>query len=256
MPATIVEFRALVDQLIDIGLISLRDLWRSLDLSRPDLVRAALLDTQPQLIQGLGDVAAVLAADTYDELRSIEAPDAPRFRAAIADPVPVEQAEAYVRWGIGPLFEDPAGPAFGDRTPGDVALSRLEGGFERLVQAPARDTIEISVSTDELRVGVARVPRDDACGFCTMLASRGAVYLTEDSALFRKSDHEKYHDNCRCTAWPVFHPDQLPEVNRRLGEEWRRVTGPARTPDEMRLLWNRYIDERNAAASVDAGVSA
>jgi hypothetical protein len=37
----------------------------------------------------------------------------------------------------------------------------------------------------------------DTCAFCTMLASRGAVYLSRESAL-----SAKFHDDCDCVVLP------------------------------------------------------
>ena len=49
----------------------------------------------------------------------------------------------------------------------------------------------------------ARVPVGDTCAWCLMLASQGAWYLSEESALGREAGH--YHDGCNCTA--VYHAD-------------------------------------------------
>lgn len=50
----------------------------------------------------------------------------------------------------------------------------------------------------------ARVPVGDTCGWCLMLASQGAWYLTKQSAEFKTSG-DKYHDGCDCIA--VYHAD-------------------------------------------------
>lgn len=49
----------------------------------------------------------------------------------------------------------------------------------------------------------ARVPVGDTCAFCLMLASQGAWYLSEKSALGEEAGH--YHRNCDCIA--VYHAD-------------------------------------------------
>ena len=49
----------------------------------------------------------------------------------------------------------------------------------------------------------ARVPVGETCAWCLMLASQGAWYLTEESALGESSGH--YHDGCDCVA--VYHAD-------------------------------------------------
>lgn len=49
----------------------------------------------------------------------------------------------------------------------------------------------------------ARVPVGDTCAFCLMLASQGAWYVSEKSALGDSAGH--YHDGCNCIA--VYHAD-------------------------------------------------
>lgn len=48
-----------------------------------------------------------------------------------------------------------------------------------------------------------RVPVGDTCAWCMMLASQGAWYLSEESALGASPDH--YHEGCDCKA--VYHAD-------------------------------------------------
>ena len=56
----------------------------------------------------------------------------------------------------------------------------LTGAVLRLGQAPARKTVlESALAADR---GYARVVASDACPWCLMLASRGAVYESEESA--------------------------------------------------------------------------
>ena len=59
------------------------------------------------------------------------------------------------------------------------------------------------------------MPESGACDFCLMLASRGAACTRE--SLGRS---KKFHDNCRCLGIEVKDPEDLPRVNRELGELW------------------------------------
>ena len=43
--------------------------------------------------------------------------------------------------------------------------------------------------------------KNGPCGFCAMLASRGPVYKSSESAGIRA---DRYHDHCFCTCTPVF----------------------------------------------------
>lgn len=49
----------------------------------------------------------------------------------------------------------------------------------------------------------ARVPVGDTCAWCLMLASNGAWYLSEETAIGANPGH--YHDGCNCIA--VYHAD-------------------------------------------------
>jgi hypothetical protein len=72
---------------------------------------------------------------------------------------------------------------------GRVTRHILDGG---------RDTIIGSVNADKQALGWARVTDGDPCYFCLTLASRGAVYKTEQTADFQA------HDHCGCTAMPLW----------------------------------------------------
>lgn len=54
----------------------------------------------------------------------------------------------------------------------------------------------------------ARVPVGDTCAWCLMLASQGAWYVSEESALGKESGH--YHDGCDCVAVYHANPDNIP----------------------------------------------
>jgi hypothetical protein len=78
---------------------------------------------------------------------------------------------------------------------------RIMGGARRHAQQPARDVVQ-NVADEWPGVAWARVltgPR--SCAFCAMLASRGPVYTSETSALYKGGERvDKYHDDCDCEA--------------------------------------------------------
>lgn len=58
-----------------------------------------------------------------------------------------------------------------------------------------------------------------ACGFCIVCAARGPVYSSLEAALTRDgSSLERYHDNCRCVAVPVYSSRSW-----RGKEDWERL---------------------------------
>ena len=83
----------------------------------------------------------------------------------------------------------------------------------------------------------ARVPVGDTCAWCLMLASQGAWYLTEKSALTSKHGGN-YHRNCNCVA--VYHaePDDIGGYSK-LGQ-YKSMYYDA---DNVRLRNARGIEE-------------
>ena len=69
-----------------------------------------------------------------------------------------------------------------------MARDALRGAGTRMVMMGGRDTVTHAVRTDKLARGWERVIEPGACGFCAMLAGRGAVYK-ESTVDFRAHDH-------------------------------------------------------------------
>ena len=80
----------------------------------------------------------------------------------------------------------------------DLLMERVELEAKR---AAAYNTIE-NVRQDPDEPRFARVPQGEkTCDFCLMLASRGPVYLTEETA----GAFTKYHAHCDCKVVPFWH---------------------------------------------------
>lgn len=192
-----------------LALRALREFWASLDLNRPEAVRDALVEFLPALTGQYGEIAAVVAADWYDELR--EAADVrSRFSAVMASPVPAEAAVAQVRFGAQHLFTP---------TP-QQTLTFLEGTTSKYVLQPGRDSVAESTRLDPDAAGWHRETRHNACKFCRMLAGRGGVYHKESTAKFAA------HHHCHCVALPSWDPDapQVPVSAYVASERTSRMT--------------------------------
>lgn len=198
------------------GLVTLarRDLaafWSTLDLTRPEAARNALLTFTPALTTQYGEVAATIAADWYDDLRAAE-PVRPGFQARVADPVPAVAVERRTRFGAGHLFtETPA-----------AMLPFLAGIVDEYVRQPGRLTIAQSAAADPARPRWARVPSGlETCDWCLMLSSRGFVYHSRDAAM--RSEVTKFHANCDCELVPTW--DAQPRLDGydpdALRRQWR-----------------------------------
>lgn len=93
-------------------------------------------------------------------------------------------------------------------TKGDsVAASFFEDQIAKLVLNRARHTVHNSAAS----VGSSwcRVPERGACWFCLMLAGRGGVYRSKNSAARTRSGSH-YHNHCRCIPSEVFPEGPLP----------------------------------------------
>lgn len=150
-------------------------------------VRAGLLEGVPALIGYYCDGSSALAADFYDDERE-RAGARGRF---LAEPVVLDRGEKIgraVAWASSPLLEGS----------GDVS-GRLAQVVQLETARPYRDTITVNRARDPEATGWRRVA-SGGCGFCRMLAGRGAVYRST-SARFAS------HSHCQCTAQPVFNGD-------------------------------------------------
>ena len=190
--------------------------WATLDTTDPSAAVAAMESFLPDLVATYGDVAGTVAADWYDKLRD-EAGVRGTYRAMLADGAPAEQVAASARWAVGPLFTDADAAA---------TLDRLGGAVQRLVQHGGRATLARNIDADPSGPRWARVPGGtDVCAWCRMLASRGAVYLSERSA----GGMDRWHDDCNCQPAPVWPDESLPYDDNALYQQYldaRAKAGP------------------------------
>lgn len=159
----------------------------------PQQILAALLEAMPELVSYYTLGSSALAADFFDDLRAA-ADTRRRFRA---DPVVLDRTTKIrnaVVWAVTP-----------DENSNVTTATKLAQIAQTEVARPYRDTIRLNSHRDPDSVGWARVA-GDSCGFCRMLAGRGAVYKRE-TATFAS------HPNCDCTAKPVFYGEDGPEAS-------------------------------------------
>lgn len=168
------------------------DLARAVDLadvSSPEAVRDMLLEVVPALVREYGDLAAVVAAEWYEQTRAAQVSG--RYTAQVGGLADEAAVQGSVRYAAGHLFDDEP-----DRT-----LAILNGALQRYVYHSVRDTVARNVARDPARPRFARVPQGAVtCAFCTMLASRGFVYLTRESA----GATREWHDDCDCQVVPEW----------------------------------------------------
>ena len=195
---------------------------RQLSLEEIGEIRTALLEFLPMLTDSYGSKAASLAADWYDELRvSQKVPG--QFVAELGEVIEARWVHSRVRFGASHLHVG----AF------DQYSKFLTGAITGWVTEAFANTMQRNSYRDPQSVGWARKPEPNACKFCLMLASRGAVYSSAKSAGVvqgrgtenysfvtkrgkirdrgegvqargKQAMDSKFHDHCRCLAVPVW----------------------------------------------------
>lgn len=190
------EFRQANAALSTLVRAELADLFDTLDLSRPEAARDALLEIVPALTEEYGQSAAGLAAEWYEEQRAASGATG-GFRATMAPSVPASAVQSQIRYQAGQLWTP---------TP-EAALSTLLTSVDKFVKQPGRDTIARNANREGVRW--ARVPSGSkTCAFCLTLASRDAVYASRRAA---GGDGNKYHGLCDCQPVRIGAGDDYPE---------------------------------------------
>lgn len=133
-------------------------------------------------------------------------------------------------------------------------LRGLGPAVNRLVEQAGRQTITRNARRDPAAPRWARVPIGPTCAWCLMLASRGAVFLTEASAGGGRGG-TVFHPYCDCQPVPVW-PGQSPPYDvaalRDIYVQARVASGDRvlGTTADGRLRWARPDDDRLVTAAL------
>lgn len=197
----------------------MRSLFGSLNPDRPEVARDALLETVPALADRYGTVSAIMAAEWFDELYAASG-RRQRFRAQPAATVQPAAVQGTVKWAVGGLFDGKLD-----------TLGLLVGAMSKWALQPGRDTVATNAARSSARWG--RVPSGaKTCAFCLMMASRGFVYHTEQTA----GGGNDYHGDCDCVPTPDWSED--PHVEGYDPEALYRVYDQA--ADEVGNRFNTH----------------
>lgn len=224
-------------RLVRLARNDLAALFAGLDTSNPKAVRDALLEVTPALVREYGDIAATVTAEWYEELRDNSNPQQ-RYTVTTVEAAPAEQVEQTVRWAAKDLFgENPA-----------QTLALLNGAVQRLILYSSRETVARNIIRDPSKPRWARVPSGaKTCAFCEVMASRGFVYLTEETA----GEGNDYHDDCDCVAVVEFDaesahiegydPDAMYE---RYKEAWNKAGGYGVQAKDVAYMMRRLYPDQ------------
>lgn len=148
-----------------------------------------LLETLEPLLEASTDQAAAYAAIFYDILRM----------ESTGEPL-----NAVTYSGRNPETTERALQDYLDQTGweySDALLNLILGQIDYEIKKAASEAVLHNANIDPLEPRFARVPAGaDTCPFCIMLASRGFVYHSRQSA----GELNHFHANCRCRVIPGF----------------------------------------------------
>lgn len=160
-----------------------------------EFLRNSVIDFMGALVYRYGTVAAVLAADFYNETA---ASAGVRVDDALIAEVDYDAAvSGSVKYAARRLF---------DQNPDTEAFKQAcMAAVSRFVKKAANDTVSKNCVRDRRKgARFARVPSGtETCAFCLMLASRGFVYASKDTA----GEFDHFHDGCDCKIVAGFGDD-------------------------------------------------
>lgn len=220
------SYRDTLGELNTAALGDLREMLDSLDAVEKQEARQMLFDAMPQVFEPYALSASDVSATFYEEQRALAGSPSKYTPTALTEPVPPESWTALVGWATSP-------DKLGDRPLSD-SFESLSGGVVKRLTEAAAETQHRNAVDDPDPASFQRVPAPGCCGFCGMLASRGADYGSREAAGVvvgrgvpvgktqradgsRKSGGqakgvkprgtrkagESFHDNCKCSVIAV-----------------------------------------------------
>lgn len=209
-PHEVTAFQAIIVRLAEFARADATRLWHLVH-NEDDLVAI-----YPGAMDRHIGASSLVSAHWYDSLS-----DKP-FAVRPAPPPPLHTLEYKARWAANE--PDPA-VALGDAS-------------DRLVFTASRDTI--TSNADREHVAYARHAQPDACAWCSVLATRGAVYHSAETAMAS-------HDNCHCL--PAPNRDGNPYAEPPYVDDWRHEYAIARKETDskdLNTIVNAMRRERHA----------
>ena len=163
-------------------------LMKPLRGASPDVIKTAMVEMMPALIDKYGTAAAGYAAMFFENCTGLD--------AVIPDLYEPEAWEINTKWALNPLF-DPS--RYTD--PLRATFVNLLSVADRQVKGHARHTIAQSAGKyDDVKYARVTTGLKD-CSFCMIMASRGPVY--ESTTTAGGDDGSRYHTGCDCIAVPM-----------------------------------------------------
>lgn len=234
----------------------LRGLRRLIDPARLQSTVPVWIEAVAEIVARYSEVSATLAADFYDGERDVAGVPGV-FTVPLAESPPGEQTSNSMRWATKDLWPRVEGEATAAQlepldTKLEVAFVKADMATQKLVADVGRETVRQAVRQDREAVAYARVAALGACSFCKLMASRGSVYATADTAGREANERfsgdasvVKFHNNCHCGILPVFRGQrfELSPHAARWDEIYREYAQGH--PGEQLRLFRRALAEHD-----------
>lgn len=220
-------------------------LWRLFNVQNVDSSWSQLRQFLKLLVTQRRQVAAGLGSSYYRQLRNIHGfPD--KFDTPAIDRLANVQLNVSLDVS-GPVeFKKQVSEGTRFRDASDKARTKVQGSSVRHVLNGGREQVVSDSKADKRALGWIRVTDGNPCGFCAMLASRGAVYKSESNALDPRGAADRYHDHCGCVAVPVFsRDDPVLQESERFSRLWNEVSAGLPPKEGIKEFRRAYGDVSN-----------
>lgn len=177
-------------------------MWPRLDHSSMDALAASLERYMPSLVDKLGKVAALAAAEYYDAARSGVVGD---YAAVTAGGSKLAEVTRDIGFITGAEY---VADAISDEAQMRQLASFLAGTADRVVKSYSRETLQANARADSKCLGYYSVPAPGcSCAFCMVKSLQGyRNYMGE--RLEHRVEGDAWHDNCSCQLVPRFDRSQ------------------------------------------------
>jgi hypothetical protein len=194
------------------------------------------------LAQEFSQAAIALAADYYGDAREF-ARVTGSYQPPVIAPWSAESLQAYLDTAL-KTFEQQFQT---DQTSFDAQVDQLVA--QMALDAGSREIFE-AIDNDPKPARFARVTRPGACAFCLMLAARGAVYRSEETAGFRP---HTFPGLCQCDVEPVWNihgyepPAHIRAAQSLYSEATAGLPRGTSNTDRINAFRRAVYAERNAS---------
>lgn len=182
------------------------------------------------LTKRFGLVSANRSAAYYEAVRKAEGFTS-SFHVPLAPTAPLDKVTTSVRWATKDLWSPE--PSI------EEIKARVHAVTTKNVLDAGRMTVLNTANRDRRSHGWAREVEPGCCSFCAMLATRGAVYKSDQSASFEA------HDHCHCIAVPTFSAYEPTAQVREWQQLYKSSTRGVRGSANMRNAFRQAFDAAN-----------